>query len=58
MEQVTEKKIDSKVESVDVKDKGAQYAESKRACSLTFCSTTTNNDVADTYKSVLQSVSA
>lgn len=58
MEQVTEKKIDSKVESVDVKDKGAQYAESKESMFADILFDYDKYDVADTYKSVLQSVSA
>jgi peptidoglycan-associated lipoprotein len=58
MEKVTEKKIDSKVESVDVKDKGAQYAESKESMFADILFDYDKYDVADTYKSILQSVSA
>ena len=58
MEKVTEKKIDSKVESVDVKDKDAQYAESKESMFADILFDYDRYDVADTYKSVLQSVSA
>ena len=58
MEKVTEKKIDSKVESVDVKDKGAQYAESKESMFADILFDYDKYAVADSYKSVLQSVSA
>ena len=58
MEKVTEQKIDSKVESVDVKDKDAQYAESKESMFADILFDYDKYDVADTYKSVLQSVSS
>lgn len=58
MEKVTEKKIDSKIESVDVKDKGAQYVESKESMFADILFDYDKYAVADSYKSVLQSVSA
>jgi len=57
-EKVTEKKIDSKVESVDVKDKDAQYTESKESMFADILFDYDKYAVADSYKSVLQSVSA
>ena len=56
-EKVTESKIDSKIESVDVKDKDGQYAESKESMFSDILFDYDKYDVADIYKSVLQSVS-
>jgi peptidoglycan-associated lipoprotein len=57
-EKVTESKIDSKVESVDVKDKDGQYAESKESMFSDILFDYDKYDVADTYKPVLKSVSS
>lgn len=57
-EKVTEKKIDSQIESVAVKDKGAQYAESKENMFSDILFDYDKYNVADTYKPVLQSVAS
>jgi peptidoglycan-associated lipoprotein len=57
-EKVTESKIDSKVESVDVKDKDGQYVESKESMFSDILFDYDKYDVADTYKPVLKSVSS
>ncbi len=57
-EKVSESKIDSTIESVDVKDKDAQYAESKESMFSDILFDYDKYDVADKYKSVLQSVSS
>ena len=56
-EKITESKIDSKIESVDVKDRDGQYAESKESMFSDILFDYDKYDVAGTYKSVLQSVS-
>jgi len=57
-EKVTEKKLDAKIESVDSKDKGAQYAESKDSMFSDILFEYDKYDVKDTYKQTLQSVAS
>ncbi|MDP2157496.1 MAG: peptidoglycan-associated lipoprotein Pal [Nitrospirota bacterium] len=57
-EKVTEKKLDAKVEAVDVKDKGQQYAESKESMFSDILFDYDKYDVKETYKQTLQSVSS
>jgi peptidoglycan-associated lipoprotein len=57
-EKVSEQKIDSKVESVGSKDLDAQYTESKAGMFDDVLFEYDRYDVKETYKSVLQSLSA
>ena len=57
-EKITEKKLDAKVESVDTKDKEAQYAESKENIFSDILFDYDKYDVKATYREMLQSVSA
>jgi peptidoglycan-associated lipoprotein len=55
---VTEKKLDAKVESVDTKDKEAQYTESKETMFSDILFDYDKYDVSATYKEMLRSVSS
>lgn len=57
-EKVTEKQLDGKVDSVNVKDKGAQYAESKESMFSDILFDYDRYDVHEKYKQTLQSVSS
>jgi len=57
-EKVTEKKLDTKVESVDVTDKGSQYTESKENLFADILFDYDQYEVKDTYKQLAQSVAA
>ena len=57
-EKVTEKKIDSKIESVSATDKETQYAESKQTIFSDILFDYDRYDVAGTYKPVLQDVAS
>ncbi len=56
-EKVTEKMLDGKVDSVDAKDKGQQYAESRESLFSDILFEYDKYDVKETYKQTLQSVS-
>ena len=56
-EKVTEKKLDQKVESVDVTDKGSQYIESKESPFSDILFDYDQYVVKDVYKQLAQSVS-
>ncbi len=55
-EKVTEKKLDGKVESVDVTDKGSQYTESKESLFSDILFDYDQYEVKDTYKQLGQSI--
>lgn len=57
-EKVTEKKLDAKVESVDVTDKGSQYTESRESLFSDILFDYDQYEVKDSYKQLGQSVSA
>lgn len=57
-EKVTEKQFDGKVDSVDVKDKGAQYAESRENLFQDLLFDYDRYDVKEANKPTLQSVSS
>jgi peptidoglycan-associated lipoprotein len=57
-EKITEKKLEAKVESVDTKDKEAQYAESKETMFSDILFDYDKYDVKATYKEMLRSVSS
>lgn len=57
-EKVTERQLDGKVDSVDVKDKGAQYAESREDLFSDLLFDYDKYDVKEAYKPTLQSVSS
>lgn len=57
-EKVSEKKLDAKVESVESKDKGAEYVESKESPFSDILFDYDQYTVKDTYKQTLQSVSS
>jgi peptidoglycan-associated lipoprotein len=57
-EKITEKQFDGKVDSVDAKDKGAQYAESRENLFSDLLFDYDKYDVKDTSKQTLQSVSS
>jgi peptidoglycan-associated lipoprotein len=57
-EKITEQKLDSKVESVGVKDKGAEYTESKESMFSDILFDYDKYDVQDSYKQMLQTISS
>ena len=57
-EKITEKKLDGKVDSVDSRDKGAQYAESRENLFSDILFDYDKYDVKETYKQTLQSASS
>lgn len=57
-EKISEKKLDAKVESVDSKDKGTEYVESKESIFSDILFDYDQYAVKDTYKQLLQSVAA
>jgi len=57
-EKVTDKNLDAKIESVDSKDKGAQYAESRENLFPDILFDYDKYEVKETYKQTLQSVSS
>jgi len=57
-EKVTEKKLDAKVESVDVMDKGSKYAESKENMFSDILFDYDKYDVQESYRQTLHSISA
>jgi peptidoglycan-associated lipoprotein len=56
-EKVTEKQLDGKVDSVDAKDKGQQYVESRENLFSDILFDYDKYEVKETYKQTLQSVS-
>jgi len=57
-EKITEKPLDGTVDSVDAKDKGAQYAESRENLFSDILFDYDKYNVNETYKQTLQSVSS
>ncbi len=57
-EKITEKQLDGKVDSVDSKDKGAQYAESRENMFSDILFDYDKYNVNESYKQTLQSVSS
>jgi peptidoglycan-associated lipoprotein len=55
-EKISEKKLEAKVESVDAKDRGEQYVESKESMFSDILFDYDKYDVQETYKQMLQNV--